>query len=165
MKCILIKSRLIGIVASVAATMVIFGCSDDSGLPTRYKVSGKVTHNGEPVPKATIVFEPVNPPLPEGRVANGLIENGSYTLTTATPDDGALPGEYKVMVLATTIDTTELAKEHGGLLHQGDNAHQKAAKAAKNPLPEKYAQTSNTPLKATVDAKNSNYFEFDLKDD
>jgi hypothetical protein len=159
------KWHVVAMAAGAAATLVVVGCSgDDSGLARRYKVTGTVKYKGELVPKATIVFEPANPPIPQGRHANGHVENGSYTLSTAGQDDGALPGEYKVMVMSTTLDVTELGKKHGGLLHQGDAEHQKAAKEAKNPLPAKYAQSANTPLKAKVEANNSNRLDFNLED-
>jgi hypothetical protein len=157
------KFRLIALAASIATTALIPGCSDDSGLATRYPVSGKVTYKDQPVPNATIIFEPINPPLPQGRVANGVVEKGSYRLTTATPGDGALPGEYKVIILASDLDVSELAKKQGGLLHQGDAEHQKAAKAAKSLLPEKYGQSMNTPLKAKVEARSMT-FDFPLTD-
>ncbi len=103
--------------------------------------------------------------MPQGRVANGTIENGSYSLTTATPNDGALAGEYKVIIMSSDLDIAEVAKAqgHGGMLHQGDADHVKALKASKNPLPEKYAQSEKTPEKATVKA-SSNTINFDLTD-
>jgi hypothetical protein len=159
------KFRVVGIAVCVTATAVILGCGDDSGLATRYKVSGTVKYKGQPVPKGTVVFEPTNPPIPQGRHANGTIENGSYTLTTSSPNDGALPGEYRVIIMSSDLDVAALAKDqgHGGMLHQGDESHVKALKASKNPLPEKYAQTDKTPLKATVKAQ-SNSLDFDLTD-
>jgi hypothetical protein len=159
------KFRVVGIALGFAAMAVILGCGDDSGLATRYKVSGTVKYKGEPVPKGTVVFEPVNPPPPQGRVAQGSIENGSYTLTTSTPNDGALPGEYKVIIMSSDLDVAALAKEqgHGGMLHQGDESHVKALKAAKNPLPQKYAQSDKTPEKAKVEAR-SQTIDFNLTD-
>jgi hypothetical protein len=166
MKALMKKSRLIEIAAGIAATVVVLGCGgDDSGLQSRYKVSGTVTYKGQPVPKGSIVFEPTNPPMPAGRVANGSIANGSYSLTTSTPNDGALPGEYKVIILSSSLDVAEVAKAqgHGGLLHQGDESHVKALKGATNPLPQKYAQSDKTPEKRTVKAQ-SNTIDFDLTD-
>lgn len=157
------KFNVLGIAVGFAAMAVILGCGDDSGLATRYKVSGTVKYKGEAVPKGTVVFEPTNPPPPQGRVAQGSIENGSYTLTTLTPNDGALPGEYKVIIMSSDLDVAALSKGQGGLLHQGDKGHVEALKAAKNPLPQKYAQSDKTPEKAKVEAR-SNTFDFDLKD-
>jgi hypothetical protein len=166
MSALMKKFKLVGIAVGLAATAVIVGCGgDDSGLNTRYKVSGTVKYKGQPVPKGSIVFEPTNPPMPQGRVANGTIENGSYSLTTATQNDGALPGEYKVIIMSSDLDVAELAKAQGqgGMLHQGDEGHVKAIKAAKNPLPEKYAQTDKTPEKAKVEARSMT-INFDLTD-
>jgi hypothetical protein len=146
----------------VAGATVILGCGDDSGLSRRYKVTGRVTYKGQPVRKGTIAFEPANPPLGAGRHASGFIDNGSYTLTTAIEGDGALPGDYNVMISSSDLDTRELAK--GGLLHQGDAAHQKALKAATSPIPLKYAQSATSGLKAKVEAKPTE-ISFDLKDE
>jgi hypothetical protein len=155
-------SRLIAITASIAATVIVLGCSgDDSGLERRYKVSGTVTYKGQPVPKGTIAFEPADPKA--GRVASGFIENGSYSLTTAVQGDGAFPGDYKVAIASSDLDTSALAKTTGPL-HQGDEEHQKALKAAKSPIPLKYAQTATSGLTAKVEAK-TNTFDFPLKDE
>jgi major membrane immunogen (membrane-anchored lipoprotein) len=144
------KCRLIGIAASIAASMAVMGCNeDDSGLARRYRVTGKVTYKGEPVSKGTIAFEPTNP---GGRVASGYIENGSYTLRTFTDGDGALPGDYKVSIASSDLDTSVVAKKTGGLLHQGDKEHQKALKEAKSPIPVKYAQAATSKLTAKVEA-------------
>src|SRR4051794_15792650 len=81
--------------------VLIAGCSDDTGIAKRYRVSGTVTYKGEAVPKGNISFIPTTP---NGREATGAIANGKFTLTTATPDDGALPGSYKVTVIAQEAD-------------------------------------------------------------
>jgi hypothetical protein len=154
--------RALALTLGVAGATVILGCGDDSGLARRYKVTGMVTYKGQPVRKGTIAFEPANPPLGEGRHASGFIENGSYTLTTAIEGDGALPGDYNVMISSSDLDTRELAK--GGLLHQGDLEHQKALKASKSPIPLKYAQSATSKLKAKVVAGPNN-IGFDLKDE
>ncbi|HZW29931.1 MAG TPA: hypothetical protein VFF52_04440 [Isosphaeraceae bacterium] len=153
--------RWIALTLGVTVTTVILGCGDDSGLARRYRVTGMVRYKGQPVTKGTIAFEPANPPLPEGRHASGFIENGSYTLTTATEGDGALPGEYNVVISSSSLDTRELAK--GGLLHQGDAAHQKALKADKSPIPIKYARADSSGLKAKVEARPTT-INFDLTD-
>jgi major membrane immunogen (membrane-anchored lipoprotein) len=164
MKAIMKKWKSVAIMMSAAAGVVILGCSgDDSGLASRYKVTGNVTYKGAPLAKGGITFEPSKPPLPQGRVASGTIENGYYSLTTSIKDDGAFPGEYKVVIVATTLDMTDLAKKSGGLIHQGDADFQKAVKDAKSLVPAKYNKSDSTPLTATVEAK-TNKFDFDLTD-
>jgi hypothetical protein len=163
MSDILKKCRLIGVAASAAATLAILGCGDDSGLERRYKVTGRVTYKNQPVVKGSIAFEPVD--ATSGRVASGYIENGSYSLTTSgsTPGDGALPGEYRVAIASSDMDTAAVAQKTGGLLHQGDAEHQKALSAAKSPIPTKYAQSSTSGLTRKVEAR-SNQFDFELTD-
>jgi len=156
------KWSSLAIALSVAGMVIVLGCGgDESGLASRYKVSGKVTYKGEPVGKGGVTFEPTKPPMPQGRVASGSIENGYYTLTTSTPSDGALPGEYKVIITASNLDIAELTK--GQLLHQGDAQHVKALKAAKSLVPTKYTKGDSTPLTAKVEER-SNTFDFDLSD-
>jgi hypothetical protein len=162
MNAVLKQRRRIGITLGVATTLVILGCSsDDSGLDRRYKVTGKVTYKGQPLPKAGITFEPANP---QGRFANGYVEDGNFTLTTLTPGDGALPGDYKVIIVSSDLDTKALAEKTGGIFHQGDPEHQKAMRNAKSLIPKKYSKGETTDLKAKVQAGGSNNFDFDLKD-
>lgn len=156
------KWCLLAVSLSVAGLVIILGCGgDESGLASRYKVSGKVTYKGEPVAKGGITFEPTKPPMPQGRIASGSIENGYYTVTTATPNDGALPGDYKVIVTASDLDVAKLSG--GQLLHQGDEGHVKALKSAKSMVPAKYNKGETTPLTAKVEAR-SNSLDFDLTD-
>src|SRR4029077_5733412 len=59
---------------------VVAGCGDDD-LGTRYRVSGHVTRQGQPVTKGTVNFMPVD--LANSRAASGEIQSdGSYALTT-----------------------------------------------------------------------------------
>jgi major membrane immunogen (membrane-anchored lipoprotein) len=150
----------IAMALSFAATVVILGCGDDSGLDRRYKVAGTVKYKGEPVSKGTIAFEPASP---SGRHASGYIENGAYTLTTAVDGDGALPGDYKVVISSTTVDMTKLAKKSGGLVHQGDADFQKEVKEAKSLVPIKYARSETSGLTKKVEA-TANTINFELND-
>jgi len=136
------------------------GCGDDTGLAKRYPVSGKVTYKGEPVEKGRISFVPTTP---DGRPAAGQIENGRYSLTTLAPDDGAIPGKYKVTVLAQEIDTSEMkAIAKGGQFHH-DKAFLKATKTAKALVPSKYSLAETSGLEREVKAQ-SNSLDFDLTD-
>jgi hypothetical protein len=147
---------------AAAGLLVIAGCGDDTGLGKRYPVSGTVTYKDQPVEKGQIAFIPVDPK--EQRPANGFIENGRYTLTTATPGDGAMPGKYKVTIQSQSVDTTqviETVKKQGGGGRQGDIA--KAASKAKNLIPSKYLLTDTSGLEATVEAR-SNQLDFPLND-
>src|SRR5262249_21369166 len=122
--------------------------------------SGTVTYKGEPVPKGNIAFVPASS---DGRAANGPIENGRFSLTTATPNDGALPGSYKVTVISEDIDTTELKEiAKGGQFHH-DAAFAKAVANAKHLVPSRYKVADQSDLTAEVKPQ-SNSFTFELKD-
>jgi hypothetical protein len=153
------------IAVSVSALVVVVGCGgDESGLGRRYKVSGKVTYKGATVPHGTINFLPVKPPAPEGRAATGEIKDGYYSLTTSGDFDGALPGDYNVAIVAIDADLSAAgAGNVGGMIHQGDAAHQKALKAAKSLIPSKYTTGETSGLKATVDSSGKSH-DFDLTD-
>lgn len=96
-------------VATVLAFLAA-GCGGSSNGPERYRVQGKVTYNGEPVPAGRISFEP------DASLGNkgpgSLIEfsNGGYR----TPSDrGIVGGAYVVRIEgydgeATTIDGMDL---------------------------------------------------------
>lgn len=144
------------------ALLVVVGCgSDDTGLSRRYSVSGTVKYKGEPVPKGSITFEPTSE---SGRHATGTIENGAYSLSTSgSSGDGALPGNYKVIIISTTVDMTELAKKSGGLVRQGDTDFQQVLKNAKDVVPKKYFRSETSPLTAKVEEK-AQTINFDLED-
>ncbi len=148
---------------SVSAALVVAGCGDDSGLGRRYKVTGKVTYKGELVPKGTVNFIPTNPAPPVGRAATGEIKNGYYSLMTAGDNDGALPGEYKVAIVAVDIDmSSAMAKGPLPKIHEGDPAYLKAVKNAKKLIPDKYGLIETSGLTATVDGNKT--IDFPLTD-
>jgi hypothetical protein len=160
------KCQKFAITLSVSAMVVVLGCSgDESGLGSRYKVTGKVTYQGAPVAHGTVNFLPTKPPVPEGRAATGEIKDGLYSLSTTGNSDGALPGEYNVAIVAMDMDMASAAssKAEGGKIHEGDAAYQKAVKAAKPLIPAKYTTGETSGLKATVTTGGNN-FNFDLTD-
>ena len=146
--------------ASTAIIVVALGCDDGTGLGKRYSVSGMVLYKSQPVEKGTISFTPTTP---DGRAATGTIENGKYSLTTLAPGDGALPGKYKVTVIAKEVDTTEMEKiSKGGQFHH-DATFFKAMKNAKKLVPAKYGLADTSGLEREVKT-SSNTLDFELTD-
>lgn len=132
------------VVASVSLALVPLGCG--GGGPEMASVSGKVTYKGQPVPKGTITFAS----KAGGRNATGQIgSDGSYTLQTENPGDGAQLGEYNVAVAA---------KEEVIL----DYIPPKPV-PPKYLAPQKYENPQSSGLTATVKS-GRNTFDFDLKD-
>jgi hypothetical protein len=152
-----------------AATFI--GCGDDSGLPTRYPVSGTITYNGKALEQGNINFAPNGP---GGRPAGGNIINGKYSLTTQDAEDGAVPGEYKVSVVAKTTDTSTVdLKIKGATTVEAKKAISavfpqkvaaKAAAKAKSLIPAKYGSPETSGLKFQVKPQSNSGVDFDLKD-
>src|SRR5687767_5188166 len=88
--------RLVGLTVLLGATA---GCD---GRRTPVAVSGTVTLDGKPVEGATVTFHLVGDDT-EGRPATGQTDKtGTFRLTTGG-EDGARPGEYKVVVVKSVL--------------------------------------------------------------
>ena len=151
-------SRAARLVASaVLLACGVAGCGDD-GFGRRYPVSGSVTFDGEPLPEGSITFTPEDP---AGRVASGMIIDGSYRLTTVDREDGALPGRYKVSITADQADLSEakaVAEAGGGAAMREDLV----GKAPRTSLiPPRYNLSATSGLEAQVEERN-NSFDFAL---
>jgi len=148
--------------------LVMTSCSTDDrfGLGQRYPVSGTVTYNGNPLEKGSISFVPDDP---KGTGASGVIENGSYTLSTGGEKDGARAGKYKVIISAKEDSyakaKADFAKESKGA-DPGIVPRQFLANAAANAkslIPVGYGDTRTTTLTAEV-KEQSNTIPFELSD-
>jgi len=143
-----------GLLALLACALVI-GCGDD-GLQQRYAVSGKLTRKGEPLSRGTVNFVPVNPAT--GRAATGDIQpDGTFSLTTQDPGDGAFAGDYRVVVNVVDIDDSKLGRMPNGM----PILNQPKKIKVKSLIPAKFSDPNKTDLTAKVEP-DSNYFVFDL---
>lgn len=117
-------------------------------LPKTYPVVGSVTCDGQPVAGASVMFNSIE----NGGYGSVAVTdtNGRYKLMTFSPGDGVVPGDYKVAI-------TKLVLEGSG----GDSPMASSGDP-KNLLPTKYADDSASGLKATVEAKPDNVFDFAL---
>lgn len=114
--------------------------------------------NGAPVPGASVSFSPVETGKPP---ALGISDTqGMYILTTYDSGDGAVEGEYKVMVFkgapaaaaaAPAHDPTGQMSGGGAPKHSGPAGKGQAA-AGGSLLPEKYASATTTTITKTVTA-------------
>jgi hypothetical protein len=161
------RRRVSRLSALFVGLTLVAGCSDDGFGRQRYSVQGTVTYKGEKLAKGQISFIPV-PEAHGGHAASGQIENGYYSLSTLTPGDGALPGKYKVTVVAKDSDREKVRSAAqakgmppGAALPQPLIA--KANKEARSMIPTKYNLPTTTDLTADVEAR-SNTKDFELKD-
>jgi len=137
--------------------LLALGCGDD-GLGRRYPVRGRVTYRDLPVPAGTISFRPTDP---GGRVAAGTIVDGSYSLTTLSPGDGAFPGEYRVTVLSKDVGRPGGVAVAEGQVDQDRVAD--ATTAAKDRVPDKYSNPQTSGLTREVGPK-TNRIDLNLVD-
>ena len=83
----------LGILFSCFVALV--GC-EKSGESETALVSGKVTLDGQPVTKGTVIFQPR-----KGKKARGSIgADGSFTLGTYGSSDGATIGTHRVVIVS-----------------------------------------------------------------
>jgi len=134
--------KQIAVLGMVAAlwSVALAGCGQGDKFP-RYKVSGKVTYQSQPVEEGTITFEdPTTGQTNEGTLGSG----GAYS--TELP-----PGGFKVSVSPPLIETKGT----------GDSPPDKVPKKVGN-IPKKYWVQETSGLSAEV-SKDKRSFDFDLK--
>ena len=137
----------------LACCLLLAGCKP---IPEHQKgtvpVKGVVTLGGAPVAGATVTFLAGK----DGRSASAITDaQGLYELTTFRRGDGALPGDYNVIVMKFEVVT-------GGQTEKNYVPDERTPEP-KNQLPARYTQPGTSGLKATVtaDAK-ANVFDFSL---
>jgi len=90
--------------AGVALLITMPGCSG-GGEPTA-KVSGKVTHDGQPVTSGSITFAPTSGTV--GKPGSSEVKSdGSYVLSSYAQGDGAVIGRHKVIYSPGSTETVE----------------------------------------------------------
>src|SRR5215470_16755269 len=115
------RVRVITLACLLVSAAVVAGC----GRAKAVKTSGVVTLDGQPVEGALVKFIPVD--AAKGSVASGVTgQDGKFRLTTTNPNDGAVPGEYIVLV---TLDERReapagMAAGPGGGMRPGEMADQ-----------------------------------------
>lgn len=140
------SQRSIQRVVVVVATTITLSLGCGSQNPTTYPVQGRVIiGDGQVVQQGTVEFR--LDAETERTVARGKIAtDGSFTLSTFTPGDGALPGKHQVIVQQMIIAEGFAA------------GHQHGPR-----VPAKYAEYDKSGLSAEVKATPANAIEIKLK--
>jgi hypothetical protein len=148
--------------AIACAAVAGCGAAGGSGGPPVYPVTGVVKLNGQPVVGADIVFN-----LKDGTGSSfGRTDSsGHYQLTTRRSNDGALPGDYIVVISkadeAPAVDRASIPQDSA-------NYNPFVGKAApvkpksKSGFPAKYADAKTSGQTARV-LEEKNTIDFDLK--
>jgi hypothetical protein len=143
--------------AVVAAAGLVFltGCGGEQ----LGRVTGTVTVAGKPVAGGTIQFVPA-----AGKAAVGSINpDGTNTLTTHKPGDGALVGPHKVVIHYTRVGPGTLAAAtfEDELKPAGDSGKVLVPGKVEWVVPERYSQLATTDLTTTVNGGDQT-INFDL---
>lgn len=86
------------------AVIALVGCSG------RYPVSGRVTYDdGSPLQEGTVIGEAVVDGKPVS-VQGAVRSDGSFEWGSDVPGDGAVPGEYKVIVQPRALGDAEMGE-------------------------------------------------------
>jgi hypothetical protein len=171
----MMRKTVVSLGVALPVVAAVLGCSDSTGLAKRYPVSGTVTYHGKALERGTISFAPADG---KGRAAGGTITDGQYSLTTQDPDDGAIPGKYKVGILAKEVDPSKvdlkIKKGREGTATEAEKKAMakvypqkvaaRAAAAAKNLIPAKYSSPETSELAVEIKEQSNTGVDFDLKD-
>ncbi len=108
------QRRILGVLGLVCLLSLI-GCSKSA--PNTYQVYGKVVlEDGTPIQIGTVEFrlKDLLKRYNERIVARGKIEqDGTFRLSTFEPNDGAVPGDYEVIVNQLVISRDLSFEAHG----------------------------------------------------
>lgn len=137
------------VVSCLCLSVEFLGCNRSSN-PDLTPVEGVVTLDGGPLPadgQGNVTFSPVDG---QGNTATGLLDSsGHYRMSTFEPDDGVLPGSYKVTVIWASRGSGD---PQTGVL-----------KPPASMIPERYSNPETSGLTATVAAGDNPAVNFDLQ--
>jgi len=137
-------------VALAAFVLLIVGCGD--GRPTRHPVRGCVTYHGKPVVGGWVSFtrtDKVEKGTPMRPATGELNDDGKYVMKTFGDDDGVMPGQYAVSIVAI------------------DYSKAKGTRDPRQPqpflIPVKYTRPDTSGLTVTIPQEISASLEFDFE--
>jgi hypothetical protein len=148
-----------------AVLLAALGCG---GKDRPVPVEGVVTLDGKPIAGAAVVFTPEG----RGRTASAETrEDGSFRLTTFKDGDGAIPGNYKVLVTWEEPPDPQFRTGEGGLTREQMRAkinaeqeqRKRFAKRSKIQIPAVYGEPGRTPLSHKVPASGKVELKLDSK--
>lgn len=132
------------------------GC-DDGGIGA-IPIRGKVLYNGKPLAQGEVLYNPLES---TGRRAKGKIQSdGTFQLTTLEQNDGALPGDYQISILAYAPHPGEPTRTVES--EQRDQIRERIKRGFI--IPEKYVDPTTSGLTDQVSKEHSGYKEIVLED-
>jgi hypothetical protein len=138
--------RKLAVWCMLGVTFLAAGCG---GGPVN--VRGRVLLDDVPIAGVTVMLMPID----QGHPATGLTDaDGTFRLTTFQREDGALPGQYKIVVTKTDAIIPPPEIEPGDaksvINHYKDKGLKVTQTNKKKALPAVYGDAARTPLRCTV---------------
>lgn len=139
--------------------LMILGCGGRrDSRPATVPVSGRVTHGGEAVAEALVVFYPTTANAAAAQARTDA--DGRYELTSFRPSDGAVPGSYIVLVTKQLAENEMTPQESRAYFDRTGTPP--PLPTYKDLLPKKYGSHETSGLTAEVTADGDNQLDFDL---
>ncbi len=130
--------------------ILLAGCRPSSSNPDVVPVTGTVTYRGQPVAEANVVFQSSQ------QGSFGVTDlQGRFRLQTFAPNDGAMPGDYVVLISKVKITPPEFEE---------DDPRYVPPPPPKYLVPQKYSDPRTSGLKASVVRGEANDIPFELVD-
>ena len=149
--------RLPALIVIFTLACLAGGCSS---MEKPIKVKGVVTLDDQPLPEAFVQLVPLND---SGHVATGATDDqGRFELTTYNTRDGALPGEYKVVVNVSSAKDNEksapapvnnpAARREGfqKAMREQNFQHKNPTPQATSSIHPNYTSADKTPLRQKI---------------
>lgn len=139
----------------LVVSMISFaGCGSDDG-PKMKPIRGEVTYNGKPLTHGRVVYMPKDPTA--GRQANGPIQSdGSFVLTTQEAGDGAIHGEYDIVIFSRGNGAGQAASR--------EEMEAMKRRSSGSNIPDRYMSHETSELSDTVDGEHSGTKTIELTD-
>ncbi len=135
--------------------LCVTGCSS-KGRDNMVPINGKVIYNNGPLSEGTIVYLPAG--SRQSRQATGQIQqDGTFVLTTFEAGDGAMFGEYNIIIYAYKPHPGE-PKTRGELEAMGGRVKRGFI------IPERYTKSETSGLGDKVDENHPGYKLIELED-
>ncbi len=140
------------------------GCKKKTRL-TVSPVHGRVTYNGQGVPRATVIFQPVAD-ASEGakklRPFGDTDDQGKFEMKTYVRGDGAPPGKYRVSIIGIgSFSTGGAGKDKPG--GEPENASPVVNLNIPSAAAKKYGEADTSGIEVTVQEGENNLPPFELK--
>lgn len=152
------------IVCLAVFSPVTAGCKKKSRLAVS-PIHGRVTFNGQGVPRATVIFQPVEETSERAkklRPFGDTDDQGKFDMKTYVRGDGAPPGKYRVSIIGIgSFSTGGAGKDKPG--GEAENATVVTNLNIPAGLAKKFGDANTSGIEVTVQEGENNLPPFELK--